>query len=177
MPNRVLVTYGSRHGSTKGIAERIASSLEEQDVEVTIMPVEAVRDADGYDGYVIGSAVYAMHWLGPVKAFVRRNRALLKRHPVWLFSSGPLSNDPDDMTESAPRDVAKIERDLDARGHHVFGGAWERDAPAIGLLEKAMRIIPAAREALPAADNRDWSAIDVFGRSVAGELELALSTD
>jgi menaquinone-dependent protoporphyrinogen oxidase len=177
MDHKVLVAYASRHGSTQGIAERIASALRANHVDAIALPVEAVRDADGYDGYVIGSAVYATHWLGPVKSFVHRHRVVLKRHPVWLFSSGPLSNEPSELAEAAPRDIADIERDIEARGHVVFAGAWDRDAKPIGLLEKAMSVIPAARDALPAADYRDWSAVDAFATSVAGELGLALETD
>jgi menaquinone-dependent protoporphyrinogen oxidase len=177
MPNNVLVAYESRHGSTEAIADRIAATLRAQDVDATVMRVEDIRDADGYDGYVIGSAVYATHWLGPVKAFVHRNRALLRRHPVWLFSSGPLSNAADALAEAAPREVATIERDLEARGHTVFAGSWQRDARPIGFLETLMRAVPAAREALPAADYRDWPAVDAFATTVAGELKLALDPD
>lgn len=173
----ILVTYGSRHGATKGIAERIASTLEAEAIGATVLPVEAVRDADGYDGYVIGSAVYATHWLGPVKAFVHRHRAVLRRHPVWLFSSGPLSDEPAELADARPRDLDELEREAEARGHQVFAGAWQRDTPAIGLLEKVMQAIPAARDALPAADHRDWPAIDAYARAVAGELRLALAAD
>ena len=176
MQSRVLVAYGTHHGATQGIAERIAASLRAHQVDATAIPVESVHNAAGYDGYVIGSAVYATHWLGSVKSFVHRNRALLKHHPVWLFSSGPLSNDPCELTEATPREVADIERDVEARGHLVFAGAWDRGAKPIGLLERAMSVIPAAREALPAADYRDWEAIDVFASRIAGELELALET-
>jgi menaquinone-dependent protoporphyrinogen oxidase len=177
MPHRVLVAYGSRHGSTEGIARRIASSLQAEGIDAAAQPVEAVQDIDGYDGFVIGSAVYATHWLGPVKAFVHRHRAALQRHPVWLFSSGPVSDEPAELAEAAPRDIAALEDEVGARGHQVFAGAWQRDAPAIGLLERIMHVIPAARDALPEADHRDWPAIDDFARSVAGELRLALATD
>ena len=90
---------------------------------------------------------------------------------MWLFSSGPLSNAADALAEAAPREVAAIERDLEARGHTVFAGAWQRDARPIGFLETVMRAFPAAREALPAADYRDWPAVDAFATNVAGELE------
>ena len=176
MPTNVLVTYGSRHGSTTGIAERIATTLRAEGIDVTLLPVEAVRDADGYDGYVIGSAIYATRWLGSVTSFVHRHGAVLRRHPVWLFSSGPLSNDPDELVEAAPRDIERIEHDVDARAHQVFAGAWDREAPAIGLLERVMHLVPAARDALPEADYRDWSAIEAFARGVAGELELAIAS-
>jgi len=177
MQNKVLVAYASRHGSTKGIAERLAEALRSHQVDATVMPAEAVHDPDGYDGYVIGSAVYAMRWLGPATSFVHRNRALLQRHPVWLFSSGPLSDEPDELDSAAPRDIVAIEREIAARGHAVFAGAWPSGARPIGLLEKVMSVIPPAREALPTGDFRDWAAIDAFASGVAGELELALRTE
>ena len=176
MQHTVLVTYGSRHGSTRGIAERIAATLRGEGVHVTLAPVEDVHDVAGFDAVVIGSAVYATHWLGLVASFVHRHATELRRQPVWLFSSGPLSNDPAELADAAPRDVTRLEHDVDARGHQVFAGAWDRGSPAVGLLEKLMHAIPAARDALPEADYRDWAAIDAYARAIAGELELALST-
>jgi menaquinone-dependent protoporphyrinogen oxidase len=177
MSNKVLITYASRHGSTEGIAERIAVALRARAIDTDVAAVQDVRDPDGYDGYVLGSAVYAGSWLGSMKAFIHRDRATLRRHPVWLFSSGPLSTEPSELSEAAPRDIADIEREIEARGHTVFPGAWHRDAPPVGVLERVMHAIPAAREALPEGDFRDWAAIDRFAASVAGELELALQTD
>jgi menaquinone-dependent protoporphyrinogen oxidase len=177
MSNKVLITYASRHGSTEGIAERIAVAVRARAIDADVAAVEDVRDPDGYDGYVLGSAVYAGSWLGSMKAFIHRHRATLRRHPVWLFSSGPLSTDPSELSEAVPRDIVGIEREIEARGHAVFPGAWRRDAQPIGVLEKVMHAIPAAREALPEGDFRDWDAIDRFAASAAGELELALQTD
>jgi menaquinone-dependent protoporphyrinogen oxidase len=177
MPNTVLVAYATRHGSTAGIAERIAVALRTRAIDADVVAVEDVRDPDGYDGYVLGSAVYAGSWLGSMKAFIHRDRATLRRHPVWLFSSGPLSTEPSELAEAAPRDIAGIEREIEARGHTVFPGAWRRDVEPVGVLEKVMHAIPAAREALPEGDFRDWAAIDGYAASVAGELELALQTD
>jgi menaquinone-dependent protoporphyrinogen oxidase len=96
---------------------------------------------------------------------------------VWLFSSGPLSLDPAEQDQAEARDVAELEREVDARGHRVFGGAWHRGTPPVGVLERMMHVIPAAREALPDGDFRDWAAIDDFATAVAGELELALQTE
>lgn len=176
MQRSVLVAYATRHGSTKEIAERIAATLQVRGVDATALSVGAVKDADGYDGYVIGSAVYALHWLGDAKRFVHRNRGLLRRHPVWLFSSGPLSTDDDDRREAAPRDIADLAAEVDARGHLVFAGAWHQDARPIGAMERVMSLMPAARNALPDGDFRDWAAIDDYALAVAGELELAVAT-
>jgi menaquinone-dependent protoporphyrinogen oxidase len=176
MERKVLVTFATRHGSTGEIAQRIAATLQVKGVDATAMPVSEVKDAAGYDGYVIGSAVYALHWLGDAKQFVHRNRELLRRHPVWLFSSGPLSTDDDDRREAAPRDIADLAAEVDARGHLVFAGAWDQDAPPIGVMEKVMHVFPAARNALPDGDFRDWASIDDFALGIAGELDLALAT-
>ena len=175
MDHRILIAVASRHGSTEGIARRIATTLEDTGVRTTVLPVDEVRDVDGYDGYVIGSAVYALHWLGEAKRFVHRHRAVLRAHPVWLFSSGPLATEPDPADEGAPRDVPDLVREIDARDHRIFAGAWHRDVRPIGVMERVMSVMPAARDALPEGDFRDWEAIDQYARSIAGELELALT--
>jgi menaquinone-dependent protoporphyrinogen oxidase len=177
MQRKVLVAYASRHGSTEGIARRIAATLQVRNVDATAMPIEDIKDVGGYDGYVIGSAVYALHWLGEAKRFAHRHRAFLRRHPVWLFSSGPLTNDPAEQVDAAPRDIADVASEVDARGHQVFAGAWHRDVEPIGAMEKVMSLIPAARTALPDGDFRDWAAIDAFALAIAGEVELALQSE
>jgi menaquinone-dependent protoporphyrinogen oxidase len=88
-----------------------------------------------------------------------------------------LSLDPADEDAAEPREVVDLEREVEARGHHVFAGAWHRDQPPVGVLERLMKVIPAAREALPEGDFRDWAEIDDFAAGVAGELELALQTE
>ncbi len=92
MHARVLVVYASRHGATRGIAERIAARLTESGVDVTLESAQEVEDVGGYDAYVIGSAAYMFHWLKDATDFVRHHRKLLAARPVWLFSSGPTGN-------------------------------------------------------------------------------------
>jgi len=91
-----LVVYASKHGATQGIAERIASTLNETGQEAKARPVEAAGDLTCYDAFVVGSAVYGAHWQKEASAFVQRNRAVLASKPVWLFSSGPLGTEATD---------------------------------------------------------------------------------
>ncbi len=173
----VLVAYASRHGATKGIAERIAGRLREDGVEAEAAPARDVRDASAYDAFVIGSAAYMFHWLGDAKSFVKRNQATLASRPVWLFSSGPIGTDlvdakgRDVLVASEPREFAELRGTLHPRDERVFFGAFDMDAPPIGFAERVTRHLPAAaRDAMPTGDFRDWAAIDAWADRIAADL-------
>ena len=108
----VLVIYASRHGATQGIAERIAETLTAAGQQAEARPVAAAGDLAGYGAFVIGSAVYAMHWQKDAAQFVRRNRALLAGRPVWLFSSGPLGTE---ATDAKGRDLTAVTEPIPRR--------------------------------------------------------------
>ena len=62
---RVLVTAASKYGATAEIAAAIAEVLDKHGLEATVLPPEQVKGVDGYDAVVVGSTVYAGHWLKP----------------------------------------------------------------------------------------------------------------
>jgi menaquinone-dependent protoporphyrinogen oxidase len=80
-----LVAYATRYGATRGIADTLIAHGQPAEAH----PVSAISDVGHYDAFVIGSAVYMFHWRKEALRFVKRNRAVLARRPVWLFSSGP----------------------------------------------------------------------------------------
>lgn len=70
---KVLVTAATKHGATAEIAAMIGEVLRaEQCLDATVVPPEEVAAIDGYDAVVLGSAVYAGHWLTPAKELVDR---------------------------------------------------------------------------------------------------------
>jgi menaquinone-dependent protoporphyrinogen oxidase len=172
----VLVAYASRHGSTAGIAERISGRLHAGGFETTCSPVGEVDSLETYDAFVIGSAAYMFHWLKEATRFVKRNRSVLARRPVWFFSSGPLGTDlvddkgQDVFVAARPKEFEELEPVVDIQGDHVFFGARDSDAKPKGMAEQFMRLMPAAREALPAGDFRDWDAIEAWADEIADQL-------
>src|SRR5215217_7240598 len=71
---KVLVSAASRHGATSEIADELGKMLHEalherggggDDVAVDVLPAERVSSVEEYDAVVLGSAVYAGHWLEP----------------------------------------------------------------------------------------------------------------
>jgi menaquinone-dependent protoporphyrinogen oxidase len=180
---KILVAYATRHGATKGIAERIATTLERHDLDVTLQPVSEVRSIEGYGAFVIGSAAYIGSWLGDATSFVRKHERELVGRPVWLFSSGPTGSATvdakgQDMLASAePKEFKEFDRTIRPHGQQVFYGAYDPEAEPAGLAERmmksVMRLAPAARDALPIGDFRDWPAIEAWAESIARELEPA----
>jgi len=189
---RILVVYGSRHGGTRGIAERIGEVLRSRGLDASVTAASLVDDRDvrDADAFVVGSGVYMGSWLDEALDFMRRYEALLASRPLWLFSSGPLPGSSKDKAVADPienalgplsgpgsggrRKVEALSATTGPRDHHVFMGAYDPDAEAKNLPERFMksfmRVIPAVRDVLPAGDFRDWDAIERWALRIADEL-------
>ena len=164
-PERILVAVASKHGATAEIAKVIAEVLADAGYEVDLRDVTAGLAVDDYDAIVLGSAVYAGHWMKDARRFVELNEASLIVKPVWLFSSGPIGEPPKPAED--PVDIADLFRTITAREHVVFSGKLDR--AELGFGEKA--IVTALRT--PDGDFRDWDAIRHFAVGIATELDAA----
>jgi menaquinone-dependent protoporphyrinogen oxidase len=159
---KVIVTAASKHGSTEEIAQEIAGVLAEKGLEVTQLLPDDVRSVNEYDAVVLGSAVYAGHWLKPAKELVDRLGQALAERPVWLFSSGPIGDPP--KPEEDPVDVAEVMESTKAGHHKVFAGKLVKKELSFG--EKA--IVLALRA--PEGDFRDWEDIRAWATDIADEI-------
>src|SRR5919198_4450713 len=126
---KVLVTPATRHGATGEIAQAIGEALRDQGLDPTVIEPEQVDTVDGYDAVVLGSAVYAGHWLKPARQLVDRCAGALAERPVLLFSSGPIGDPP--KPEEDPVDVAEIVTATRAREHRLFPGKLVRKQLAL----------------------------------------------
>jgi menaquinone-dependent protoporphyrinogen oxidase len=189
---RVLVVYGSRHGGTQGIAERIGEALRARGLDATVLTAASVSDAEVHaaDAFVVGSGVYMGSWLDGPLAFLARHTDALAARPLWLFSSGPLPGSTKDKHAADPienalgpsdgpgsggrKKVEAVSAATGPRDHRVFMGRYNPDDAATNLPERFMksfmRVIPAVRNVLPAGDFRDWPAIEAWADSIAREL-------
>lgn len=161
---RVLVTAASKHGSTEEIGHAIVEELDRRGIVADFLVPEAVRDVEGFGAVVIGSGVYAGHWLPPGRDLVDRLGPALRERAVWLFSSGPVGS-PEPKPDGDPADVAELLATSGAREHVVFAGRIRRED--LGFAERA--IVRALR--VPDGDFRDWVAIDAW----AGQIGAALT--
>lgn len=165
---KVQVICGTRLGTTRQIAERIAHRLEQAGLDAHSMAPAEIAGDPAADAYVLGSGVYAGHWQKAIASFAREKSATLRQRPVWLFSSGPVGDTAVGSAPTEPREATELRRLLDARDHHVFAGALDRDAVEgsdLGRLERAI-----TRRFIPEGDWRDWDSIDRWADEIASSL-------
>ncbi len=170
----ILVTYSSKHGSTKEIAEHVATRLGSDDLPVQVEPMKHVTDLTRYDAFVVGSALYFGSWMKEALAFVRQHQAELSAKPLWLFSSGPLGDEivdaeGHDLRETAePKEIDELSEILHPREHVVFFGAL--DSHDFSFTERLIHALPAGKKLLVEGDFRDWDEIDAWTESIAAAL-------
>lgn len=160
---QVLITAASKHGATAEIADALAEPLRARGMTTTVRTPEDVTSVDGFDAVLIGSAVYAGHWLEPARHLVERLGEDLRSRHVWLFSSGPVGDPP--RPEDDAVDVAELMDATAAQDHRVFAGRIDKSR--LGFAERA--IVRALR--VPEGDYRDWDAIRSWADDVADRLE------
>jgi menaquinone-dependent protoporphyrinogen oxidase len=164
---KVLVTTATRHGSTQEIAALIARVLRLHGMDTVELPAADVVDMSGYDAVVLGSAVYAGHWLAPATSLVSRCQAQLADVPVWLFSSGPVGFP---LTPAKAEDMTGVVGAIGAIEHRLFAGKLDRSE--LGRLERAMvRLVRA-----PEGDYRDFGEVSHWAVAIAETLTRAAQT-
>lgn len=165
--DKILVAYASKYGATTEIAERIGEVLRQAGADVIVVPAEYAGDVTRYGAVVLGSGVYAGHWLRQAADLLQANESVLRERPVWLFSSGPTGEgDPVEILEGwrFPENLRPIADRIKPRDVVVFHGKIDPSVLHLGdkLIIKAVK----ART----GDFRDWRAIEAWARHIAGQL-------
>jgi menaquinone-dependent protoporphyrinogen oxidase len=185
---KVLVVYGTRHGGTRGIAERIGEVLRSEGVEAVVAAADRVASDDvrTADAFVVGSGVYMGRWLKEPLEFLVREQHRLSTRPTWLFSSGPLPGSTKEQTDVDPlanalgpadgpgsggrKKVEAASMSIHPRDHRVFRGAFDPNDPPRTMSERFVRLMPAAKKILPSGDFREWDAIEAWSREISAVL-------
>jgi len=165
----ILVTYASRYGSTREVADAIAATLREEGLEAASIAMEAVRDLEPYGAVVMGAALYMYRWHRSARHFLARHRRVLLQRPVAVFALGPVKDPHDDNEWQASR--AQLDKELarfrwlEPIAVQLFGGRFD----------PARLRFPLDRFAgsEPASDIRDWPAIRSWARKVSATLRPA----
>ena len=157
MSERVLIAYGSKHGSTAETSDAIAGMLRESGLEADISEAARVTTLEDYDAVIVAGSLYMGHWHPDSREFIKRFAAELGEMPVAIFAMGPKTSEPDDIAS------AREQLDL-ALNRLPYVGA---DPIAVfgGVISPEKLHFPFSR--LPASDARDWDVIHAFAEAFA----------
>lgn len=85
MKDKILVTYSTRTGSTKGVSEFIGKTLTDLGESVDVLPMQEVDDLLHYKAVVAGSAIQDRKWLPEALDFIKTHRNDLNKRPFAAF--------------------------------------------------------------------------------------------
>ena len=168
----VLVTYASSYGSTEEVAQAIASTLRDANLDVELQHMTKVSDPAQYDAVVLGAAIYVGRLHKDARNFLTRHQDALSTRPVAVFSLGPL--DEGDMESAREQLRAQLDEHawLQPVAAEMFIGAF--DPKKLRFPVSLLLKLPASPLAkLPAMDNRDWDAIRAWAAALPAQLAVA----
>src|SRR3954468_10254305 len=155
--SRVLVTYATKHGSTREVAEAVAAELRELGADVDVCAADAVENVESYESVIVGGSLYTGRWHKDAQRFLKRyHRQLAERH-VGVFALGPRTLAETEVTESRKQLDAALATvpDVEPAAVAIFGG----------VVDPTQMHFPFNRMA--ASDARDWNAIRAWAGDFA----------
>jgi menaquinone-dependent protoporphyrinogen oxidase len=163
----VLVAYATKYGSTREVAEAIATRLRERGVNIEVRAARDVDSLDGYDAVVFGGALYFFRLIREGRRFLSRHCKALSQMPVAVFGMGPIE-DTDQQYVDARRHLGKSldkNESIAPLAVTVFGGTLD----PTGL--RFPDANPATKNLHP-VDLRDWEAIEAWADTLPETLGL-----
>ena len=165
MTARILVAYATAHGSTRQVAEAIATSLREQGLEADVTRAHGAANLESYDAVVLGGALFMGRWHRDARHFLERHRRLLGAVPLAVFAMGPAT-----MEQKA---VAGSRGQLD----HALAGVPEVRPVLVaifgGVIDPTTLRFPLNR--MKPSDARDWDAIRDWASEIADLVPVNLT--
>ncbi len=170
----VLVAYASAHSSTAVIAQQIADRLMKSGFTALVRPVDQIQSIALHQTVVLGSEVQQQECLPEATEFLRRFSGQLSKLPVWLFSTGPVS-EPNDIFGLKVRAlvdpagyespaVADAPDAIQVRDHRHFADVFQRGRWSL-LADLFLKVCGGSP-----ADRRDWRNVNAWAADIAREL-------
>lgn len=171
MTASVLVTYATRYGSTKEVAEAVAATLAENGLAVDIQPFKNVKSLKNISAVVMGAPLQMFRWHKDAIGFLNRFHKELSMIPVAVFALGPFHDEESEWQE--------VRKELDKElanfpwfapvSINIVGAKY--DPATLGF---PFNMLPAMKQ-IPAVDIRNWDAINAWAKELVDKLGLSSS--
>jgi menaquinone-dependent protoporphyrinogen oxidase len=169
---RILTAYASAHGSTAEVARFMEGVWQQRGFATVVTAVDSVRSVEGYDAYVLGSAVHNGLWLPDMATFVRRAGSELSDKPVYLWLTCLRTIEPGGYAYVTNNYLPNIlSGTLSFRRIGIFAG--KIDMATLNQDEAwtlTFRYDGAKDASSLSGDHRDWNAIRAWAEQIADDL-------
>ena len=171
MSGNILIAYASRTGFTLGVAEKIASVLQDNSHQVTVIPVQEIHETTPYSSVVIGSAIQGSAWLPEAIQFLQKHKAALASKPVAAFQvcMTLAMRDGDKYQNYVSSFMNPARMIIKPVSEASFAGGLDISrVPSLAdrIKFKLSVIMGVWKE----GDHRDWNAIESWAREIAPKL-------
>ncbi len=173
---KILIAYDTIHGSTAEVAVRIGDKLCDMGFTVDVKWVGDVTGVDGYDGFIVGSAIYQFSFMPVAIGFLEEYKTQLAAKPTAIFMVGAsMSTDTPETREMVQERFIDpvLERipEVTPVSIGLFGGAVDFTKEKYSLFERiVLRILGLILRYWNKADWRDWDTIDNWAAEVGGQM-------
>jgi menaquinone-dependent protoporphyrinogen oxidase len=168
MPDKLLVAYATRHGSTAGVAKAIGEVLHEGDVEVDVRLAQDVSDLSPYRAVIVGSAIRMGRWLPEAVQFVEAHQEALSRLPMAYFLVClTMCDDTEDSRRTVASYLDPVRSIVQPVDIGLFAGAVDYRKASL-LLRLFMKLAKT-----PEGDFRRWDEIRAWAANLRQKLLVA----
>jgi menaquinone-dependent protoporphyrinogen oxidase len=167
MPNKILVTYASRTGSTAEIAQAIGKTLAEGGAQVDVRAMQEVHDLAPYSAVVAGSAIRKSKWLPEAAQFIEKHRAELaqKRFAEFTVCITLAMSSSEQYRAVVAQWVAPVRALVTPQSEGFFAGLLDFVKLPINLDTLLLRLA-VTFGIFPRGDRRDWNAIRAWAENI-----------
>ena len=161
MSDTVLVTFATRYGSTREVAEFIGKQLIQKGLAIEILPCKIVSNIEKYDFIILGTPYYIGNMLKDAKNFIINYQDELTKKPVAIFALGPIGDTEKEIAEARNQLENELKQYswLQPVATEMFGGKY--DPETLRFLDKLLTKPPASPlHNLQANDARNWTLIE-----------------
>ena len=171
MPDRILIAYASRTGSTASYAEEIGKALAGNGALVDVLPVRDVTGLAQYDAVLAGSAVRKSKWLPEAVDFLKTHRAEINAKPFAMFTVCiTLAMSGADEYQKVVREwVAPVRALVNPLGEGIFPGLLDFNKLPFSLDTLQLRLA-VLLGIFPRDDRRDFAAARAWAAGLAPRL-------
>jgi len=171
MSSKILVTYATRTGSTRGVAETLGKTLAEGGLQVDVLPMQEVEDLSPYRAVVAGSAIQNKQWLPEAMRFIQAHRAELARKPfaAFLVCMTLAMRNGETYRPFVAEFMAPVRALVKPVSEGLFAGVLDISKVPT-LRDRLMFRLSVLFGAWSEGDHRDWNAIRAWAESLRPRL-------